>query len=400
MTSRMVWASALSEQVPLDAAADEACGALIAALGGVQPDVIFVFVSALHAARYTRLAPLLRQHFPDAVLFGCSGGGIVGDGHEVEQAVALSLVAAHLPNVELVPFALTPTELASPELDAAGWRARLGIEPAHQPSFILLPDPFPVETDRLLDGLDAAFPRCPKVGGLASGGRPMARNALFLNDDIRPEGLIGLALYGDVALDPVVAQGCRPIGPPYKITERERNLLLELDGLPALSRLEALFSALSGADQELFQQTPLVGLGVDPSRASPRHGEYLIRNLIGLDRKRGLIGVGAMLEPGQVLRFHVRDATSADEDLRELLGRYQRESTAEPPAGALLFSCLGRGEGLYGAPDHDSQVFRELIGDLPMGGLFCNGEIGPVQDRSHLHGYTSAFALFRPRGWN
>ena len=129
-------------------------------------------------------------------------------------------------------------------------------------------------------------------------------------------------------------------------------------------------------------------------------GDFLIRNLVGLDRGRGVVAVAAMLEPGSVVQFHIRDATASAEDLVGVLARHKLGEHGQACAGAVMFSCLGRGRSFYGAVDHDTELFREHVGDVALGGFFCSGEIGPVHGRTFLHGYTSAFGLFRPRGWN
>jgi small ligand-binding sensory domain FIST len=123
-------------------------------------------------------------------------------------------------------------------------------------------------------------------------------------------------------------------------------------------------------------------------------GDLLVRNLVGADEETGALAVGAELRPMTVAQFVLRDARTAAEDLRRLLVRH-RGASARAPAGALLFSCVGRGAGLFGRPDHDTGLFVESLGPAPLGGFFCNGEIGPVGGMTFLHGYTSAFALFR-----
>jgi len=179
------------------------------------------------------------------------------------------------------------------------------------------------------------------------------------------------------------------------VTRADGNVLLELDGQPALVALNVLFQTLSAADQTLARSALSVGLVMNPNRQEYRQGDFLIRNVLGVDPRRAALVVGAALEEGQVVQMHVRDAATSSEDLTRLLARYR-----ERPAGALLFSCLGRGIHLYGQPDHDSTAFHAALGDVPLGGFFCNGEIGPVQGRTFLHGFTSAFGLSRPRESN
>ena len=198
----------------------------------------------------------------------------------------------------------------------------------------------------------------------------------------------------------MVAQGCKPLGPPLTVTRCERNLILEIDGRPAAEVLDEVFSALSPAERALFQRGPMIGIGVDPSKTVFQRGDFLVRNLIGLDRPRGFLGVGATIRPNQIVRFHARDRDTSRDDLHELLSRYRRDHADAQPVGALMFSCLGRGAGLYGVPNHDSRVFRQHLGATPLGGFFCGGEIGPVHNRTFLHGYTGAIGLIRPAGWN
>lgn len=278
-------------------------------------------------------------------------------------------------------------------------------------------DGFSSRISELLQGLDFAYPGAVKVGGLASGGRGPRGNALFLLDARTPtprrelyrEGTVGLALSGNVVLDAVVAQGCRPIGDPLRVTEAEGNVILSLEGRPPLAVLQDLAERLSPSDQRLARQALFIGLLMDEFKSEPTSGDFLIRVILGIDPRVGAIAIGDRVRPGQTVQFHLRDAQTSAEDLRWALSRYcaernlqqsypaERSSQPKPdPCGALMFSCLGRGKGLYGTPNFDSQRFRELLGELPLGGFFCNGEIGPVGGSTFLHGYTSCFGIFRP----
>jgi small ligand-binding sensory domain FIST len=205
-----------------------------------------------------------------------------------------------------------------------------------------------------------------------------------------------VALSGNLAIDTVVAQGCRPIGQPLHVTRCDRNVLHELDGKPPLRVLQELAARLSAADRELMTHSLFLGLAMDELALEHRAGEFLIRNLIGIDPERGALAVGEQLRSGQCVQFHLRDARTSAADLEEVLGRYGQRGMAAQVEGALLFSCLGRGLHLYGRPDHDTEVFRREVGEIPLGGFFCNGEIGPVGGKTHIHGYTSSFGLFRP----
>jgi small ligand-binding sensory domain FIST len=379
----------------------------------LRPNLGVLFVSAAFASEYIRVLPLLSELLEVDVLIGCSGGGIVGGGHEIEDGPALSLSLAVMPEVVLHPFHLRGNQL--PDLDAApsAWIDCVGVSPQSKPHFLLLADGFSSGISELLQGLDFAYPGSVKVGGLASGGgRGPRGNALFLLDartltprrELYREGTVGLALYGNVVLDAVVAQGCRPIGDPLRVTEAEGNVILGLEGRPPLAVLQDLAERLSPVDQRLARHSLFIGLLMDEFKSEPTPGDFLIRVILGVDPRVGALAIGDQVRPGQTVQFHLRDAQTSAEDLRWALSRYcaernLRQSPSQPrpePCGALMFSCLGRGKGLYGTPDFDSQRFRELLGELPLGGFFCNGEIGPVGGSTFLHGYTSCFGIFRP----
>ncbi len=390
----MRWASTLSRQPEAAGAFAEAAGALELRLGGDAPDLLVAFASPHHAAHCDGIPSLARQRFPGALLVGCTGGGIIGDAREVEDGPALSLTAAVLPRVALAPLDVDMTSLPSPDAGVAGWRAIAGAAPEAEPSFLLLADPFTMDVHQLIAGLDSAYPGAPKFGGLASGGRRAGENRLFLGTDVRRSGAVGIAFSGEVTVDTVIAQGCRPIGRPMVMTRCHESLLQGLDGRPPLEVLRELHGSLAGRDRELMKHSLLLGLEMREDRVEYEPGELLVRNILGADQETGAIAVGAELRPMTVAQFVLRDARTAEEDLRRMLDR-RRGVTGGPPSGALLFSCLGRGAGLFGRPDHDTDLFEEKLGPTPLGGFFCNGEIGPVGGTTFLHGYTSAFAIFR-----
>lgn len=392
----MQWASTLSRDPDLSRAVLQAAEALTARLGGARPDLVVAFLAGYGAEAALSFPKLLTDKIPPRCLIGCTAGGVIGDGEEVERSPALSLTGALLPNVEVRGFHLAPEAVPSPNEEAQAWEACLRTRAADRPHFILLPDPFSFDAAHFLDGLDRHFPEARKVGGLASGAAQRGLNRLFLNQETYDSGVIGASLWGDIAVDTLVAQGCRPIGQPMFVTRCQQNLLQELDGKPPSAVLQSLYHQLEPRDQELFRQSLFLGLVMKEAQREYRQGDFLIRNILGVDESRESLVVGALLREGQVVQFHLRDARTSSEDLNAMLIRFKTEHLSDvPPAGALLFSCLGRGAQLYGEPNHDSRVFRRFVGEVPLGGFFCNGEIGPVHGQTYLHGYTSSFGIFR-----
>jgi small ligand-binding sensory domain FIST len=387
----MRWASASSTLEDSAEAARAAAGTARASIGEGPIDLALAFFSASHAAAAESVAEALRTVLQPGCLMGASARGIVSSRHEVESDPALSLLVARLPGVELHPFVLMN----------AGWLAAAGDEKEfarHAPHalgaelVVLLGDPFSLHIERVLEGFNRFAPGLRVVGGMASAGMSPHSNALILNDWVAREGGIGLALHGALRVDVVVSQGCRPVGPPIQVTRAEQNFLIELDGQPALERCEEVLRELPDAERERLAGGLYLGRPVRGEASGPR--DYLIRNLLGADRERGVIAVGDAVNEHERVRLHVRDAVTAREDLEMLLSPQPFDSAA---SAALLFACNGRGRGLYGRPDGDIAVLQDALGGaVPAAGMFCAGEVGPVGERNYLHGHTASIAIVRP----
>jgi small ligand-binding sensory domain FIST len=393
----MKWTSAISEKPELEDAIAECAVNIKNSIQDEPLDLVVVFVSPHYEEAYDRVAPLLQLALGAKHVIGCSGGGVIGNGVEVEQRAGLSITAAALPNVEIKPFHLQVHRL--PDMDASPdkWEELIGVEAEKDPHFVMLADPYSFPVQDLLVGLDYAFPKASKIGGLASGASRQGGNALFLDGEVLRTGAIGLAFDGNITVDTVVAQGCRPIGTPMRVSKSDRNTLEELDGHSPLSVLQGMVAALPQRDQELLRHSLFLGVVMDEMIDNPVQGDFLIRNVVGMDQNTGSLAIGEMLKEGQLVQFHLRDAETSTDDLLAVLSRYATENRENDIPGALLFSCLGRGQFLYGRENHDTDLFRDKLGEIPLGGFFCNGEIGPVSGTTFLHGYTSSFGLFRPK---
>jgi len=411
MSDRLQWASALSTRPSLEAAIAEACERVRQQVSA--PEVGFLFVSSGYASEYERVVPLLREYLPLPALVGCGGGGIVGtdanrSAIEVEGGPALSLSVASLGDGAAVPFQVAVEALPDLDAPATAWTDLTGVPVERDPDFVLLADPRFAKVNDLLEGLDFAYPGAAKVGGLESG-LMAGQGGLFYHSDATPEasglfrgGVVGIALCGNLRLDTIVAQGCRPVGSTLQVVEGDRNIIVSVttadapdNPVPPLEALRRILGELSDADRELAQHSLFVGVARDAFKFELEQGDFLIRNLIGVDPQAGAIAVGDRVRPGQRLQFHLRDANTSAEDLELLLQAYRRDLGDGSAAGGLLFSCLGRGRELYGKPNFDSGLFQQYFAGVSLGGFFCNGEIGPVGDRTFLHGYTSSFGILR-----
>ncbi len=383
------WAAAASTHPDAVGAGLEVAETLAETFAAGPPDLLLAFFTARHVASAEPLAHLLRERLHPRCLAGASAYGVVSTEHEIEGGPGLSVIAARLPGVKVEPFVLVSDGWDEAAADPATF-ARMAPGTKDAELVLVLGDPFSLD----LAGLFAAFarqaPRVRLVGGLASAAPRPGSNALLLNDWVSGGGGVGIALAGAVRADVVVSQGCRAIGPVLKVTRSQGNVIAELDGRPAVERVEEVLQELSDDDRERLGYGIYVGLPVRPDAAG--RGDYLVRAVLGGDRGRGLLAVGDRVAPGQAVRLHVRDAGTAREDLEMLLSPQAFDSR---PEAALLFACNGRGRGLYGAPDGDIAPLQAALGGVPAAGMFCAGEIGPVGERCFLHGHTASIAILR-----
>lgn len=358
----------------------------------LAPDLALFFASPL----YPDLAKLVAQAYrrsAASILVGCSGQGIIGLGREVEGGPALSLLNLALPRTEFYPKHIEQEEMAALHGPEA-WRQALAVAPERVNAWLVLADPFTFDTEDLIAGLSEAYPDKPVMGGLASGLPDRRRTWLFLNDEVFRSGAVLVGLGGAYTIRTVVAQGAMPVGSPWTITSVERNILRTIGNRPALDVLRETLEELPEDLRERASRNLLVGLAIDEYKERFEQGDFLVRNLVGVDPESKAIAIGALPRPGQTLQFQVRDAEAADEDLKRQLASARARLEGADPAGALLCSCNGRGVGLFGSADHDARTVAEVLGGLPLAGFFCNGEIGPVGGRTFLHGFTASLALF------
>ncbi len=356
---------------------------------GAEVSVGWVFVTSDYAPHLAEFLELVRIHGRVPLLLGGSAAGIIGTGREEEDQPGFSLLLLHLPATRLTPFAFTQAQLEESS-GPAFWHMESGVEEAD--AWIVLAHPARLAVDRWLTQWDAAYAGVPTIGGLVSGGE--SADDLFLLRDgekIAADGL-ALALRGGVRVAPIVSQGCQPIGEPLTVTSAQRNLVLTLGKRPAYQVLNGVFLALPKRDQARARGNIFAGLAVSEYIEEFKRGDFLIRNILGADPDSGAVAIGAAPRVGQTLQYQLRDRDAADEDLRELAAAARDDDHARPFA-ALLFSCNGRGQGLFRAPHHDASVLAETFGPKPLAGFFCNGEIGPVGRRTFLHGYTASAAL-------
>ncbi|MCZ7525931.1 MAG: FIST C-terminal domain-containing protein [Acidimicrobiia bacterium] len=374
------YASALSRHPVAAQAVGETAGEILEQLRDEPPDLVVAFASTHHRGAFEDMARALHDILQPGVLVGATADTVVGDGREVEEEPALSLLAARLPDVPLVPVCLQVAE--TPDGPAVvGWPEEgVGLS-----SLLLLADPSSFPVDAVLTRVNDVLPGLTVIGGLTSAAAVRGSVRLTLDGEVVTGGAVGVFLGLDVR--PVVSQGCRPIGQPFVVTRAEGTLLQELGGRRAVDRLQELVGEASEAERALMRGGLQLGIVVDEQRPEYGRGDFLVRSVVGADQEQGALAVAETVDVGRTVQFHVRDAAAADEDLRASLA-------GEEAGAALLFTCNGRGRHLFDGPDHDADLVTRLLGRIPVAGCSCAGEIGPVAGRNLLHGFTASLALF------
>jgi len=373
------------------AAARQAVAEARATLGAQPPSFAVLFASPHFAGSAPALVAAVAGETGGVPLIGCVAQAVAGGPREVESGPAVSLwLAADLGPVET--FAMEFVQTAS-----GGAFGGYRFTPDGGGAHLMVCDPFTFPASDLLAHLNQHVPGAVVMGGMASGGLRSGQSLLFLDDQVITSGAVGAHLPG-AGIHPLVAQGCRPVGDPYTVTEADGNLIIELGGRPPLARLQDLATALPVQEQELLARGVHLGIVIDEYRTEPGQGDFLVRGIAGADPESGAIAVGGELEVGQTVQFHVRDARSADEDLRRTLEREAAALGGRPVAGALLFTCTGRGTHMFAEPDHDTGLLAQALGQIPVAGFFCDGELGPVGGQNFLHTFTASIALFPETG--
>lgn len=385
------FASALAVDGDWQQCVDSAVAEVHSRLSG-GANVAFAFISAQLGRHADAIAARLVEQLGTELVIGCTAESLLGVGREVEFEPGISLLAGVLPAATLTPMHLM-FERTPDGGSIVGWPDELIEAWPDDAALIVLGDPYTFPADLLLERLNVDRPGVPVVGGMASGAARPGDSRLILGRNSLAEGAVAVLIHG-IKSHTVVSQGCRPIGRHFVITKAERNVIQELGGKPALSQLKDVFESLPNREQAMVQESLHLGRVVSEYQDTFGQGDFLVRNVMGVDQQSGAIVVGDYMRPGQTVQFHVRDAETADDEMRQLLAQLKSQPDIAP-AGALLFTCNGRGTRLFPKPHHDAELVRDAFGELPIAGFFAQGELGPVSGENFVHGFTASLVIFQ-----
>lgn len=390
------FAAALSTATETTDAVEQVVNELTRRLGdGSPPDLLICFATPHHAGGFDIIQRRIAGSLAPRLLAGVTAEGVIGVRREVEGHAGLSVLAGRLPGAHLRPFSYGeidwPAVLESP----GALKQTIHLDGQEIKAIVMVADPFSTPMAQTLPAIGAAFPGVPLIGGMASGARSPGGNRLLLDGKIASDGAVGIAIGGDLRIDCTVSQGCRPIGKPLVITKSKRHVVQELGGRRALDVVQEMAGQLTEEDRALVETKGLlVGRVINEYKPRFGRGDFLIRSLVDADQDAGYIVIGdPQTRVGQTIQFHVRDRRTAEEDFQLLL---EAQKLHGGPAGALLFSCNGRGCRLFERPDADASMIHDALGDLPLAGFFAAGEIGPIGNENFVHGHTASLVVFRP----
>jgi small ligand-binding sensory domain FIST len=380
------FASALSEHPVASAAVGEVAGAVLEAIGD-RPDLVLVTATRSHAGALEDIVATIGSVLQPLAIVGAAAESVVGTAREVEETAAISLWAGWVG--PLVPVRLSATALADGGWHFDGWPDRLPFDPS---ALVLVADPFTFPAADFLAWLAERRPGLPVVGGNASGGRGPGGSRLVHGRGVVSDGATGVVVGGGVDVETLVSQGCRPYGDALTVTRSDGNIIYEVAGVPAIECLVGQITRhLGTAEVAGIESTGLfVGRVVDARIGDPRPSDYLVRSVVGVDRASGALAVDDRVPLGSTIRFHRRDAETADHQLAQMLVGRRADA-------GMMFTCHGRGTRLFDDAHHDARALADAVGPVPVGGLFAGGEFGPVGGHNFVHQFTTSVALFRSR---
>lgn len=375
--------------VALEHASDQ-----VMAPGDPAPDVLLLFASPAYGADFAHLVRAARQRTGATVLIGCSASGFLATGREVEDEAGLALMAWWLPGAQLAPVRLHQEHIELLD-DPVLWHEMNGIPASSVNSWLMFAEPYRIDAQALIQGLQRCYPGSAIMGGIASGMVEERLSCVFFDDTFYEEGGIALGIGGPYVLAPHVSQGCEPVGEAWTITEADHNTLIGISSRPALEVLQSTVNGLGAERRGRASNNLVIGLAGDEYQDTYRCGDFVVRGILGIDPRRGSIAIGGVPRVGQTIQFHLRDAQCASQDLARMTRAATAASEPGIPVAAVLCTCDGRGQALFGSPNHDTDAVGAALGNVPLAGAFCLGEIGPLGSRAVLHGFTATLGVLR-----
>jgi small ligand-binding sensory domain FIST len=373
-------------------AAEQAAVEAMTQAGVSRADAVVVVFTADHASNSQMLLSIVTRVTGSDRIVGSSGAGILTSAGEIEGQHGLAVLVFSADEIQPRPFLFEPLREHDEEVGAQ--IAQMIGPLANQTALLaLFPDTYNGQPQRLLRSIERTTGFLPVVGAGSTGNGMAQATYQVCGEKCRSNAVAGLHLSGSFEAIVDITQGCQPITEPMVITKAEGNLIFEINDQPALEIFAKLLKGPLAEDLRRALMFIFVGLPADPERGSVAPGQYLVRNIIGLDPKRGILGIAEEVKEGQAIIFTLRDGQRAREDLTQMLKRQALKLDGRRPGFGLYFNCCARGGSLYGMPGIDTAYIRQALGDFPLLGTFGGYELAPLGRENHLFAYTGVLAL-------
>lgn len=381
-----------SEQQTTSRAVEEAARQALARAGIARADLALIFFTSDHAAKGGELTRALIRSVGTDCVFGSSGMGVLTGEGEIEGGSGVAVLAIAAEEISGRPFIFEPLKGNEANLGETfgGFLAKTDDKNS---LMILLPDSYNGNPQPLLTAMAAKAGFHPAIGAGSTESGAAGATYQLCADKLASNAIAGAYLSGEFHVSVDITQGCQPISDPMTITKCEGNLIYEIDNRPALEIFARLLKGPLAEDLRRALMVLFVGLPADRQENSVAAGKYLVRNIIGLDPQKGILGVADQVVEGDSMIFTMRDGERAREDLNQMLRRQAEALGGRKPAFGLYFNCCARGNSLYGIPGIDSAYIRQALGDVPLIGMFGGYELAPLGRVNHLFAYTGVLAL-------
>ncbi|HEX2933038.1 MAG TPA: FIST N-terminal domain-containing protein, partial [Candidatus Binatia bacterium] len=365
--------------------------------GVARADMAVVFFTADHAAHPRDLVSTLCRTVGTDCVVGSSGAGVLTGEGEFEGSGGIAVLVIAGEEIIGRPFIFEPLRNNEANLGAS-FGDFLAKTHEENSLMILLPDTYNGNPQRLLQTMASKAGFHPVIGAGSTENGTAGATFQLCGDKVATNSVAGAYLSGafDVRVD--ITQGCQPISEPMVITKAENNLIYEIDHRPALEVFAKLLKGPLAEDLRRALMVLFVGLPADRTENSVGPGKYLVRNIVGLDPEKGILGVSEEVREGEAMVFTMRDGQRAREDLGQMLQRQKEGLAGKKPAFGFYFNCCARGRSLYGISDIDSAYIRQALGDIPLIGMFGGYELAPMGGANHLFAYTGVLALITEEG--
>ena len=378
-----------SQSLSTSEAAERATVMAMGNAGIAKADLAIVFATLNYQTEYEHLYQAVHSNANCDELIGCSGMSVLTSAGEFEEEPTLAVMVIRSDQLSAASFSARGTAAE------VGEQIQKDIQSGRDDDSLLVifPDVRAVNPAELVKHIGDDGTELPLVGAAVSGDATGAQMYHWRGEEATEGGLTGILLTGDFNTEIGVAQGCQPVGRPREVTRAEGRVIFELDGEPALENFKGTLQLLTQDDIRRSGGTVFVGIAMDPENRNPIRGDFLIRNLIGINEEHDALAVSEEVTEGQLVQFHLRNPNAAAEEIQVILTRLAEKTREHPPAFGLYFNCLGRGKGLYGVANHDIGVIQEKFPGLPVIGFFGNSEFAPIGGRNFAHAYTGVFVL-------